>query len=173
MGLKSPFNLNPLAVNLSKTVGDTLKKYREIILGYSVSMVLFIASSVVEVFDPIRFISPIHALILDKVVFGTMMFSVFMLAYFVREQERVRFRTHLEEQERVKDGIRIAESEIRNQIILIHQAAYVMAQKQEYDGDMVRVIRDNTVRMNKQLELLQSGEADPRDKSSDSMLILF
>lgn len=161
MGLKSPPASGPSAVDLSRVIGDTLKKYREIVLGYSVSMALFIASSVVEFFDPVRFMSPVQALILDKVVFGTMVFSVFMLVYFVREQERVR------------DGIRIAETEIRNQIILIHQAAYVMAQKREYDEDMVRVIRDNTVRMDKQLELLQSGERDPRDKPSDSMLILF
>ena len=43
----------------------------------------------------------------DKMVFGTMRFCGFLIMYLVREQK-------------LRDGIRIAENEVRNQISLTH-----------------------------------------------------
>lgn len=91
-----------------------------------------------------------------------MVFSVFMLVCFVREQERMRYEMQLQEQLRVREGVWIAEQEIRNQIILINQATHVVERRGELTGEMIRVIQDNTQKMEKHLELLQRDNVDPR-----------
>jgi hypothetical protein len=92
-----------------------------------------------------------------------MVFSVFMLVYFVREQERVRYEMKLTEQQKIREGVWIAEQEIRNQIIMINQATHVAEKKNELSGDMIKVIRDNTQKMERHLMLLQRDDADPRE----------
>ena len=91
-----------------------------------------------------------------------MLFSVFMIVYFVREQEKMKYEQRLEEQKRVKEGIWLAEQEIRNQIILINQATHIAEKKGELTRDMINIIRENTRKMEKQLELLQKSNVDPR-----------
>jgi hypothetical protein len=91
-----------------------------------------------------------------------MLFSVFMIVYFVREQEKMKFEQHLEEQKRVKEGVWLAEQEIRNQIILINQATYIAERKGELSMEMINIIRENTKKMEKQLGLLQKSDVDPR-----------
>ena len=55
----------------------------------------------------------------------------------------------------------IAEQEIRNQIILINQATHVSERRGELTGQMIKVIRDNTLKMEKHLELLQRDNVNP------------
>jgi hypothetical protein len=78
----------------------------------------------------------------------------------------MKYQAHIEEKERVKEGIWIAEQEIRNQIILINQATYISEKKKDLDMDMI--IRENTKKMEKQLELLQKSDVDPRNFDSFS-----
>jgi hypothetical protein len=86
-----------------------------------------------------------------------------MLLYFVREQERIKYEMRLTEQQKIREGVWIAEQEIRNQIIMINQATHVAEKKSELSCDMIRVIRDNTKKMERHLELLQRDDADPRE----------
>ncbi len=163
MGLKDiPNPFKTLSQGLLVSIGVTLKKYRIIYIGYIISMAIFVVTSVFEVFDTPQLLMFLDAYNLDKIMFATMMFSVFMIVYFVREQERMKFESHLEEQKRVKEGVWIAEQEIRNQIILINQATFI-AEKKELDMDMIKIIRENTKKMEMQLELLQKSDMDPRD----------
>jgi len=125
-------------------------------------MGIFVATSVFEVFEAPGLVSFLDNYNLDKIVFATMLFSVFMIIYFVREQERMKFEQHLEEQKRIKEGIWLAEQEIRNQIILINQATHIAEKKGELTADMINIIRENTQKMEKQLEMLQKSDVDPR-----------
>lgn len=162
MGLKeiqSPLHM------LSQTIppiAETIKKYRIIYVGYLVSMGIFVATSVFEVFDAPVLINFLDNYNLDKIIFATMLFSVFMITYFVREQEKMKYAQRLEEQKRVKEGIWLAEQEIRNQIIMINQATHMAEKKGELTVDMIKIIRENTRKMEKQLELLQRSDVDPR-----------
>ena len=101
------------------------------------------------------------------------MFSGFLIVYLVREQKFDRVQNRLREELRLREGIKLAESEIRNQIIMINQAAYVLSEKGVYDEDIVRIIRQSTLKMDYQLGLLQSEGYDPRDSDADNMLIMF
>lgn len=143
-------------------IAETIQKYRIIYIGYVVSMAIFVATSVFEVFDAPSLINFLDNYNLDKIIFATMLFSVFMIVYFVREQEKMKFEQHLEEQKRVKEGVWLAEQEIRNQIILINQATYIAERKGELSMDMINIIRENTKKMEKQLGLLQKSDVDPR-----------
>lgn len=163
MGLKDIENPLKTLSESEMNIGETLKKYRIIYVGYIVSMAIFMVTSVFEVFDTPQLLAFLDTYNLDKIVFATMLFSVFMIIYFVREQEKLKYESQLEEQNRVKEGIWIAEQEIRNQIILINQATYIAERKQELNMDMIRIIRENTQKMEKQLELLQKSDVDPRD----------
>lgn len=164
MGLKDIANpFKALKEEMPFNIGETLKKYRIIYVGYIVSMAIFMITSVFEVFDTPQLLAFLDAYNLDKIVFATMMFSVFMIIYFVREQEKMKYKSHMEEQQRVKEGIWIAEQEIRNQIILINQATYIAEKKKDLDMNMIKIIRENTKKMEKQLELLQKSDVDPRD----------
>jgi hypothetical protein len=166
MGLKDiPSPIRAISEGLPN-FSETLKKYRIIYIGYIVSMIIFIATSVFEVFDTPSLLRFLDNYNLDKIVFATMMFSVFMIVYFVREQEKMKYQSHLEEQKRVKEGVWIAEQEIRNNIILINQATHIAEKKKELDMDMIRIIRENTQKMEKQLELLQKSDVDPREFNS-------
>jgi hypothetical protein len=80
----------------------------------------------------------------------------------------MKYQAQIEEQKRVKEGIWIAEQEIRNQIILINQATYIAEKKKNLDMDMIQIIRENTKKMEKQLELLQKSDVDPRNFDSFS-----
>jgi hypothetical protein len=104
---------------------------RIIYIGYVVSMAIFVATSVFEVFDAPSWIYFLDNYNLDKIIFATMLFSVFMIVYFVREQEKMKYQQHLEEQKRVKEGVWLAEQEIRNHIILINQATYIAEKKKD------------------------------------------
>ena len=163
MGLKDiPSPVKMLSEGFPVSIKETLKKYRIIYIGYIISMAIFVATSVLEVFDTPSLLRFLDTYNLDKIIFATMMFSVFMIVYFVREQEKMKYESHLEEQKRVKEGVWIAEQEIRNQIILINQATYIAEKKKELDMDMIKIIRENTQKMEKQLELLQNSDVDPR-----------
>jgi hypothetical protein len=131
-------------------------------VGYIFSLAAFVAACYLEYVGTPEFLGYLQAYHLQEIIFATMVFSVFMLVYFVREQERIRYETQLHEQLRVKEGVWIAEQEIRNQIILINQATHVAERRGELSGEMIRVIRDNTVKMEKHLELLQRDNVDPR-----------
>ena len=157
--IQSPIRM--LTNNLSP-IAETIHKYRIIYIGYVVSMGIFVATSVFEVFDTPGLINFLDNYNLDKIIFATMLFSVFMIIYFVREQERMKYQQHLEEQKRVKEGVWLAEQEIRNHIILINQATYIAEKKQELGMDMITIIRENTHKMENQLELLQNSDVDPR-----------
>ena len=143
-------------------IAETIQKYRIIYIGYLVSMAIFVATSVFEVFDNPGWINLLDNYNLDKIVFATMLFSVFMIVYFVREQEKMKYEQRLEEQKRVKEGVWLAEQEIRNQIILINQATHIAERKGELGMDMINIIRENTLKMEKQLGLLQKSDVDPR-----------
>ena len=162
VGLKDiPMPLRALAETFP-SIAKTIRKYRIIYIGYVVSMGIFVATSVLEVFDTPSLVNFLDNYNLDKIIFATMLFSVFMIVYFVREQERMKFEQHLEEQKRVKEGVWLAEQEIRNQIILINQATYIAEKKGELGMEMINIIRENTQKMEKQLELLQKSDVDPR-----------
>jgi hypothetical protein len=162
MGLKDiPRPFQALSESLPP-IAETIKKYRIIYIGYIISMGIFVATSVLEVFEAPGWINFLDNYNLDKIVFATMLFSVFMIIYFVREQERMKYEQRLEEQKRVKEGIWLAEQEIRNQIILINQATHMAEKKGELTMDMINIIRENTRKMEKQLELLQKSDVDPR-----------
>ena len=162
MGLKDIESPVRALVNSLPSIAHTIHKYRIIYIGYVVSMGIFVATSVFEVFDAPGVINFFDNYNLDKIIFATMLFSVFMIVYFVREQERMKYEQRLEEQKRVKEGIWLAEQEIRNQIILINQATHIAEKKGELSMDMISIIRDNTRKMEKQLELLQKSDVDPR-----------
>lgn len=133
-------------------------------------MALFMSSSF---FNPFSFLGESSIFMLDRMVFGTLMFSGFMILYLVREQKFDRVQNRLREELRLREGIKLAESEIRNQIIMINQAAFVLSEKGMYDEDIVRIIRQSTLKMDYQLGLLQSEGYDPRESDTDNMLMLF
>jgi hypothetical protein len=141
---------------------SVLRKYRVIYVGYVFSLAAFVAACYLEYIEPPEFLGFTQVYHLQQIIFATMVFSVFMLVYFVREQERMRYEMRLQEQLRVREGVWIAEQEIRNQIILINQATHVAERRGELTGQMIRVIRDNTRKMEKHLELLQRDGVDPR-----------
>lgn len=141
---------------------SALRKYRVIYVGYVFSLAAFVAACYLEYVGTPEFLGFMQAYHLQQIVFATMVFSVFLLVYFVREQERMRYEMQLQEQLRVREGVWIAEQEIRNQIILINQATYVAEKRGELTGQMIQVIRDNTMKMEKHLELLQKDDVDPR-----------
>ena len=143
-------------------IAETIQKYRIIYIGYVVSMAIFVATSVLEVFDNPGWLNFLDNYNLDKIIFATMLFSVFMIVYFVREQEKMKYEQRLEEQKRVKEGVWLAEQEIRNQIILINQATHIAEKRGELSMDMINIIRENTLKMEKQLGLLQKSDVDPR-----------
>ncbi len=164
MGLKeSTSPVRALYGGLPVSVSKTLKEYRIIYIGYVVSMGIFIATSVFEIFDGSNVIRAFNVFNLDKIIFSTMLFSVFMIVYFVREQEKMKYRSQIEEQKKVKEGVWIAEQEIRNQIVLINQATYIAEKRGDLDMKMIKIIRENTKKMEKQLELLQKSDVDPRE----------
>ena len=148
MGFKDIMSpIRAISEGLPLNIGKTLKKYRIIYIGYVVSMIIFVITSIFEVFDTPQVLMYFDAYNLDKILFATMMFSVFMIVYFVREQEKMKYQAHIEEKERVKEGIWIAEQEIRNQTILINQATYIAEKKKDLDIDMIKIIRENTKKM--------------------------
>ena len=142
---------------------EVMEKYRVIYVGYVFSLATFFGTVYLSYFDVpwLRMFSEKYYL--EQLVFATMVFSVFMLVYFVREQERVRYEMKLTEQQKIREGVWIAEQEIRNQIIMINQATHVAEKKCELSGDMIKVIRDNTQKMERHLTLLQRDDADPRE----------
>jgi hypothetical protein len=142
---------------------EVMRKYRVIYVGYVFSLTTFFATVYLSYFDLpwLRAFSKTYYL--EQLVFATMVFSVFMLIYFVREQERVRYEMMLTEQQKIREGVWIAEQEIRNQIILINQATHIAEKRNEFSGDLIDVIRDNTRKMERHLELLQRDDADPRE----------
>ena len=142
---------------------EVMKKYRVIYVGYVVSLAAFFAAVYLSYFDVPRLRAFSETYYLEQLGFATMVFSVFMLVYFVREQERVRYEMRLTEQQKIREGVWIAEQEIRNQIILINQATHIAEKRSELSSDMIRVIRDNTRKMERHLELLQRDDADPRE----------
>lgn len=156
---------------IPSAIGATLSKYRIIYLGYAVSMAIFITSSLGNM-TPTSMLGASSGFVLDRMVYGTATFSAFMILYLIREQEIIKLNGLLTEELRLREGVRIAENKIRNQIILINQAAYVLAEKGEYDEEMVALIRDNTIKMDRELGFLQSEGVDPREED-DSMLVLF
>jgi hypothetical protein len=139
---------------LSSVLRSALRKYRVIYVGYMFSLAAFVAACYLEYMETSGFLGFIQAYHLQRIVFAAMAFSVFLLVYFVWEQERMRYEMQLQEQLRVREGVWIAEQEIRSQIILINQATHVAERWGELTGHMIRVIRDNTQRMEKHLELL-------------------
>ena len=143
-------------------IQSALRKYRVIYVGYIFSLAAFVAACYLEYVGTPESLGYLQAYHLQEIVFATMVFSVFMLVYFVREQERMRYDMQLQEQLRVREGVWIAEQEIRNQIILINQATHVAEKRGELTGQMIKVIRDNTMKMEKHLELLQKDDVDPR-----------
>ena len=149
--------VGPVAADTGR-IGSALRsafrKYRVIYVGYVFSLAAFVAACYLEYIETPGFLGFIQAYHLQQIVFATMVFSVFLLVYFVREQERMRYEMQLQEQLRVREGVWIAEQEIRSQIILINQATHVAERWGELTGHMIRVIRDNTQRMEKHLELL-------------------
>gem|GEM_PF-2801802 len=153
--------LQTLTENLP-TIAETLRKYRIIYLGYVASLTIFIATSVLEVFEAPFLTNIIDAYNLDKIIFATMLFSVSMIIYFVREQEQLKLEQSLQEQKKVKEGVWLAEQEIRNQIILINQATHLAEKHGELTPELIRIIRENTRKMEHQLETLQKPEVDPR-----------
>ena len=140
----------------------TLKKYRIIYLGYIVSMLFIVASFYMEFFNPPSWLEIIKSYPYNTIIFATMVFAMFMLVHFVREGERLKYELKVEDTQRIKEGIWIAEQEIRNQIILINQATHIAQKKGELNSQMINVIRDNTSRMEKHLEILQQEDIDPR-----------
>ena len=68
-------------------IAETIHKYRIIYIGYVVSMAIFVATSVFEVFDAPGLINFLDNYNLDKIIFATMLFSVFMIVYFVRRDK--------------------------------------------------------------------------------------
>jgi hypothetical protein len=142
---------------------EVMKKYRVIYVGYVFSLAAFFATVYLSYFDVPWLRVLFKTYYLEQLVFATMVFSVFMLVYFVREQERVRYEMKLTEQQKIREGVWIAEQEIRNQIIMINQATHVAEKKSELSGDMIKVIRDNTQKMERHLTLLQRDDADPRE----------
>jgi len=146
-----------------KIFQDVLEKYRVIYIGYVFSLATFFATVYLGYFE----VPWIHELFknyyLEQLVFATMVFSVFMLVYFVKEQERIKYEMKLTEQQKIREGVWIAEQEIRNQIILINQATHIAEKKNDFSRDMINVIRDNTKKMKRHLELLQKDDADPRE----------
>ena len=142
---------------------EVMEKYRVIYVGYVFSLAAFFATVYLSYFDVPWLRMLFKTYYLEQLVFATMVFSVFMLVYFVREQERVRYEMKLTEQQKIREGVWIAEQEIRNQIIMINQATHVAEKKSELSGDMIKVIRDNTQKMERHLTLLQKDDADPRE----------
>ena len=159
--------------SLSSVIWATIRKYGIIFLGYTVSLGLFIVTSMFDVFGSFSFLGEFGAFIVYRMVFGTMLFCGFLIVYLVREQKMLQLQNRLAEEQKLRDGVRIAEKEIRNQIILIHQAAFVLAEKKEYDEEVVQVIRENTLKMDKQLGLLQTEGVEIKDDDSESVLVLF
>ena len=141
---------------------EVMKKYRVIYMGYVFSLATFFATVYLSYFEVPWIRVLFQTYYLEQLVFATMVFSVFMLVYFVREQERVRYEMRLTEQQKIREGVWIAEQEIRNQIILINQATHIAEKRSEFSGDLIDVIRDNTRKMERHLELLQRDDADPR-----------
>jgi hypothetical protein len=147
---------------VGRSLQSALRKYRIIYVGYILSLAAFVAACYLEYVGAPELLGYMQVYHLQEIIFATMVFSVFMLVYFVREQERMRYEMQLQEQMKVREGVWIAEQEIRNQIILINQATHVAERRGELTGEMIRVIRDNTQRMEKHLELLQRDNVDPR-----------
>jgi len=142
---------------------EVMKKYRVIYVGYVFSLATVFVTVYLGYFEVPWLRTLFETYYLEQLVFATMVFSVFMLVYFVREQERIRYEMKLTEQQKIREGVWIAEQEIRNQIILINQATHIAEKRSELSGDMIRVIRDNTQKMERHLELLQKDDADPRE----------
>jgi len=142
---------------------EVMRKYRVIYIGYVFSLATFFATVYLGYFEVPWLRTLFKTYHLEQLVFATMVFSVFMLVYFVREQERIRYEMRLTEQQKIREGVWIAEQEIRNQIILINQATHIAEKRSELSGDLISVIRDNTQKMERHLELLQRDDADPRE----------
>lgn len=142
---------------------EVMEKYRVIYIGYVFSLATFFATVYLGYFEVPWLRELFKTYYLEQLIFATMVFSVFMLLYFVREQERIRYEMRLTEQQKIREGVWIAEQEIRNQIILINQATHIAEKRSELSGDLIKVIRDNTQKMERHLELLQRDDADPRE----------
>ncbi len=142
---------------------EVMRKYRVIYVGYVFSLATFFATVYLSYFEVPWIRVLFQTYYLEQLVFATMVFSVFMLVYFVREQERVRYEMRLTEEQKIREGVWIAEQEIRNQIILINQATHIAEKRNEFSSDLINVIRDNTRKMERHLELLQRDDADPRE----------
>jgi hypothetical protein len=160
----------PSTQGLHAVIGATFRKYSVIFIGYAVSLAVFMVSSLL---DPVSYLGDVGGFLFDRVVFGTMLFCGFLIVYLVREFRIVRLESKLKQEQRLREGVQMAEREVRNQIILIHQAAYVLSEKGEYDEDVVRGIRENALRMDKQLDLLQSEDIAPVENDSENSLVLF
>ena len=142
---------------------EVMRKYRVIYIGYVFSLATFFATVYLSYFEVPWIRVLFQTYYLEQLVFATMVFSVFMLVYFVREQEKVKYEMRLTEQQKIREGVWIAEQEIRNQIILINQATHIAEKRNELSSELINVIRDNTRKMERHLELLQRDDADPRE----------
>lgn len=142
---------------------EVMRKYRVIYIGYVFSLATFFATVYLSYFEVPWIRVLFQTYYLEQLVFATMVFSVFMLVYFVREQEKVKYEMRLTEQQKIREGVWIAEQEIRNQIILINQATHIAEKRNELSSDLIDVIRDNTRKMERHLELLQKDDVDPRE----------
>jgi archaellum biogenesis protein FlaJ (TadC family) len=117
---------------------EVMRKYRVIYVGYVFSLATFFATVYLSYFDVPWLRTLFRTYYLEQLIFATMVFSVFMLVYFVREQERVRYEMRLTEQQKIREGVWIAEQEIRNQIILINQATHIAEKKSEFSCDLIK-----------------------------------
>lgn len=140
--------------------GAALGRYRIITVGYFMSLFVLLGSILVEIY-PVQLVQAqvLSLYPVDEIVLATMVFSVFMIIYFVREQERVRHRMKAERLESIREGVNIVDREIRNQIILISQATHVAERERKLNPHMIQIIRENNLKIKEHLERLKQVEA--------------
>jgi signal transduction histidine kinase len=96
----------PSSNSLPKRLLGYLRKYSLIISGYVISMVTFFVVTVRGPFVPSSISIYLDSQIIDNIVFCTMLFSMFIISFFIKEHGRLRYLTHVEEQKLGLEGVK-------------------------------------------------------------------
>ena len=107
MSDKSVSSKNGPSLNsLPKRVQAYLRKYSLLLAGYVVSMATFFVVTVRGPVIPSSISLYLDSETINNIIFCTMLFSMFIIGYFIKEHDRLRYLTHVEEQKLVLEGVK-------------------------------------------------------------------
>ena len=118
-----------------------LRKHLIIFIGFLVSIASFIVMTVRGIFVPVSVSIFLDSKVINNIVFSTMLFSMFIISYLLKEQDRLLYLTHVEEQKLVLEGVK---NQLKTRIMstATHEIRTPLASIQGYT-EIIQMDQDN------------------------------